>query len=59
MDLENKKEIFCKRCFNSRHPLGITFNEDQICSGCQIHDEKIQLIGERYEKLKNCKTIQI
>ena len=54
MDLENKKEIFCKRClYSSRHPLGITFNEDQICSGCQIHDEKNTVDWrERYEKLK-------
>ena len=58
MDLENKKEIFCKRClYSSRHPLGITFNEDQICSGCQIHDEKNTVDWrERYEKLKKIRS---
>ena len=54
MDLENKEEIFCKKClYSSKHPLGITFNEDQLCSGCQIHAEKdIIDWNERFEKLK-------
>ena len=31
----------CKRClYTSEHPLGITFNENDICSGCLIHEEK-------------------
>ena len=34
----------CKRClYKSNHPLGITFNKDGICSGCQIHEEKDSL----------------
>ena len=33
--------IQCKRClYTSHHPLGLTFNEEQICSGCVIHEEK-------------------
>ena len=31
----------CKRClYKSDHPLGITFDEEGICSGCRIHEEK-------------------
>tara|TARA_B100000963_G_scaffold299361_1_gene271372 strand:- start:11519 stop:12751 length:1233 start_codon:yes stop_codon:yes gene_type:complete len=54
MALENKKEVFCKKClYSSKHPLGITFNEDQICSGCQIHSEKDSIDWhERFIKLK-------
>jgi len=33
--------IKCKKClYTSEHPLGITFNEEGICSGCIIHEEK-------------------
>ncbi len=36
--------VFCKKClYPSTHPLGITFNEKGICSGCQIHEEKDKL----------------
>ena len=43
----------CKRClYKSNHPLGITFNKDGICSGCQIHEEKDSLNwNERWDKL--------
>ena len=34
----------CRRClYTSDHALGITFNDDHICSGCLIHEEKDQL----------------
>ena len=34
----------CKNClYWSDHPLGITFNSDGVCSGCQIHQEKNQI----------------
>ena len=36
--------VECKRClYTSDHPLGITFNDDGICSGCLIHEEKDSL----------------
>jgi N-acetyl sugar amidotransferase len=36
--------LFCKRClYSSNHPLGITINDDGICSGCLIHEEKDSL----------------
>ena len=44
----------CNRClYSSIHPLKITFNQDGICSGCLIHEEK-DLIdwNEREGKLK-------
>ena len=32
---------FCKRClYTTAHPLGLTIDEDGICSGCRIHEEK-------------------
>ena len=45
--------IFCKKClYSNLHPFGLTFDENGICSGCKIHDEKNQLNWkERYEKL--------
>jgi N-acetyl sugar amidotransferase len=31
----------CSRClYWSNHPLGITFNDQGLCSGCQVHEEK-------------------
>lgn len=34
----------CKRClYTSDHALGIIFNDEGICSGCIVHEEKNQL----------------
>lgn len=49
-----KTEIkFCIRClYGSTHPLGLTFNEKNICSGCLIHEEKNTLDWQqRWNKL--------
>lgn len=49
-----KTEIkFCIRClYASTHPLGLTFNEKNICSGCLIHEEKNTLDWQhRWNKL--------
>ncbi len=45
---------FCKRClYSTRHPLGLTLNENGICSGCSIHEEKDSLDwNSRLDKLK-------
>ena len=45
---------FCRRClYPESHPLGLTFNDDGICSGCLVHDEKYSLDwNERLDKLK-------
>jgi N-acetyl sugar amidotransferase len=44
----------CARClYTSLHPLGLTFDEHGICSGCRIHEEKNQLNWtDRWESLK-------
>jgi len=44
----------CKKClYTSFHPLGIQFNEEGICSGCKIHEEKNNLDWDaRLVKLK-------
>lgn len=45
---------FCKRClYSTSHPLGLTLDEEGICSGCRIHEEKDTLDWpSRWEKLK-------
>ena len=50
-----KKELFfCKRCLYSNcHPLGITFDNEGICSGCRVHEEKDNLDwDQRFQDLK-------
>ena len=52
---KNKEKIqFCKRClYSNKHPLGIIFDEEGICSGCRIHEEKNTLDWSyRFEKIK-------
>ena len=40
----NKTINFCKRClYSDSHPLGLTLDEEGICSGCRIHEEKDKL----------------
>ena len=35
---------YCKRClYPENHPLHITFDEEGVCSGCRIHEEKDNL----------------
>jgi len=45
---------FCKRClYSTAHPLGLTLDEEGICSGCRIHEEKDELDwDERWNKLE-------
>lgn len=32
---------FCRRClYSTAHPLGLMLDEEGICSGCRIHEEK-------------------
>lgn len=44
----------CVRClYTTDHPLGLTLDDDGVCSGCRIHEEKDRLDwDERFEKLK-------
>jgi N-acetyl sugar amidotransferase len=46
---------FCKRClYPDNHPLYLTIDEEGICSGCRIHEEKDRLDwNERGKKLKH------
>jgi N-acetyl sugar amidotransferase len=43
----------CKRClYPSTHPLGLIFDDEGICSGCRIHEEKDNLDWKaRWDKL--------
>ncbi|WP_412557510.1 N-acetyl sugar amidotransferase [Thalassospira sp. MIT1370] len=44
----------CTKClYPENHALGITFNEDGICSGCLIHEEKNKNIWDNKEKELN------
>jgi len=44
---------YCQRClYPANHPLGITFDDQGVCSGCRIHEEKDMLDwGERADLL--------
>ena len=34
----------CARCFYTEtHPLNLTFDQDGVCSGCRVHEEKDQI----------------
>ena len=44
--------FLCKRClYPSSHPLKITFNEEGICFGCIVHEEK-DTLDWKYRLLK-------
>lgn len=45
---------FCKRClYSTAHPLGLTLDDEGICSGCRVHEEKDGLCWpRRWDKLK-------
>ena len=45
---------YCLRClYPENHPLGITFDEEGVCSGCRVHEEKDVLEWrERLDKLR-------
>jgi len=35
---------YCSRClYSSIHPLNLTFDSSNVCSGCRVHEEKDQL----------------
>lgn len=44
----------CRRClYTSSHPLGLTFDDEGICSGCRVHEEKDSLDwAERWQLLE-------
>ncbi|MEQ8196105.1 MAG: N-acetyl sugar amidotransferase [Rhodospirillales bacterium] len=45
---------YCARClYPENHPLGIVFDDEGVCSGCRVHEEKDTLDWKpRREKLK-------
>lgn len=45
---------YCNRClYPENHPLNLTFDEEGVCSGCRVHEEKDILDWkQRSEKLK-------
>lgn len=46
--------IYCKRClYPQNHPYGMIFDDDGLCMGCKIHEEKDFLNwDERFQKLE-------
>lgn len=46
---------FCKRClYSTAHPLGLMLDEEGICSGCRMHEEKDRLNwDERWQRLES------
>lgn len=51
----NASPTFCKRClYADSHPLGLIIDDEGICSGCRIHEEKdIIDWGSRLTQLKS------
>lgn len=51
----------CKRClYPIQHPFGLTFIDDNICSGCFIHEEKYKIdwskrFSDLLKKIDECK----
>src|SRR3989338_1590950 len=45
---------YCKRClYPENHPLGLTFDDEGVCSGCRVHEEKDEINWEgRFEELR-------
>ncbi|MBX2931657.1 MAG: N-acetyl sugar amidotransferase [Chitinophagaceae bacterium] len=45
--------IYCSRClYNEHHPLNIVFDEEGVCSGCRVHEEKYEIDwAEKAKKL--------
>jgi N-acetyl sugar amidotransferase len=42
---------YCKRClYNTSHPLNLIINENGICSGCLVHEEKDSIDWSTKEK---------
>lgn len=53
--MTSKNEVqICKRClYTTAHPLGLTLDDEGICSGCRIHEEKDNLDWQaRWEMLE-------
>lgn len=49
-----KHATSCRRClYTASHPLGLTLDDEGICSGCRIHEEKDRLDwNERWSALQ-------
>lgn len=45
---------YCARClYPENHPLHLVFDDEGVCSGCRVHEEKDALDwAERFERLK-------
>jgi N-acetyl sugar amidotransferase len=46
---------FCRRClYTTAHPLGLTLDNEGVCSGCRIHEEKDRLDWQaRWHRLES------
>ena len=43
---------YCKRClYPENHPLNIVFDDEGVCSGCRVHEEKDSLDWDKREKI--------
>ena len=51
--------IYCKRClYPANHPYGILFDEEGVCTGCRVHEEKDSLNwNERFRTLEQIVSI--
>ena len=54
------KTYFCRRClYTTRHPLGLTLDDDGICSGCNIAVPPQSFIElQRGQQILSCPNCQ-
>jgi len=47
--------IYCKRClYPANHPYGMIFDDESVCMGCRIHEEKDSINwGEKFKQLEH------
>lgn len=49
---------YCTRClYPENHPLGIVFDQEGVCSGCRVHEEKDEINWD--ERIKKLETILV
>ena len=42
---------YCSNCWNpSNHPLGLSFDKNNVCSGCNVHNERYSINWSKRQK---------
>lgn len=42
---------YCKRClYPENHALNLIFDDEEVCSGCRVHEEKYKIDWQKKEQ---------